>query len=57
MKATHIRKLLLAGVIALVTAGAATPAHATLSGSNPRPTASVMSTSEYISVILTVLGF
>jgi hypothetical protein len=34
---TNIRKAILACIIALATAVAVTPAHATLSGSNPRP--------------------
>jgi hypothetical protein len=34
---TNIRKAILACIIALATTVAVTPAHATLSGSNPRP--------------------
>lgn len=54
---THTRKMLFAGIIALVAAVATAPAHATLSGSNPRPNASVMSASSYFSIMLAVLGY
>jgi hypothetical protein len=50
-----IRKSILAG-IALTTVGAAIPAHATVSGSAPRPT--VVSTSSIIiSAILAASGY
>lgn len=52
---TNARKFLLAGAVALLTAMASTPAHATLSGSNPRPNLS--SASIYLSAILAVLGY
>jgi hypothetical protein len=35
---TTLRTLVLAGVVALMTAAAAVPAHASTGGSNPRPT-------------------
>lgn len=54
---TYIRKAILASVIALATTVAATPAHATLSGSNPRPTSSGGSASVYFSIMLAVLGY
>jgi hypothetical protein len=51
----NFRKFVLAGTIALMTVAASTPAHATLSGSSPRPT--VVSVSIYLSAILAVLGY
>jgi hypothetical protein len=39
MKAT-LRSLVLAGIFALIAAGTAMPAHASLGGSSPRPTSS-----------------
>jgi hypothetical protein len=52
---TTLRKSILAGAVALATLGAVIPAHATISGSNPRPTVSTSST--IISVILAILGY
>jgi hypothetical protein len=52
---TTLRKSILAAAVALATLGAAMPAHATISGSNPRPTVSTSST--IISVILAILGY
>ena len=54
MKIT-IRKFVLAVVVALACAGSAVPAHATVSGSEPRPT--VTSTSLYLSVLLSILVY
>jgi hypothetical protein len=50
-----IRKFVLAGTVALLTLAASTPAHATLSGSNPRPPQA--SISIYLSAILAVFGY
>jgi preprotein translocase subunit SecD len=51
-----IRKSILAGIVALATVGAVIPAHATVSGSAPRPT--VVSTSSIIiSAILAASGY
>jgi hypothetical protein len=55
MKKTSIRNLVLAGAVALATVGAPIPAHATISGSNPRPCASKAEI--IVSAILTVLGY
>ncbi|HEY6847094.1 MAG TPA: hypothetical protein VI320_12840 [Terracidiphilus sp.] len=51
---TTLRKSILAAAVVLATLGAVMPAHATISGSNPRPPARPAST--IISVILAVLG-
>lgn len=37
---TAVRTFVLAALVALMTAAAAVPAHATIGGSNPRPTSS-----------------
>ena len=50
-------KLILAGVVALTTAGASLPAHATISGSNPRPPSTPPSSPHLVSIILAVLGY
>lgn len=55
MKA-NLRILILAGAAALI-AGTAFPAHATLSGSAPRPPAGSSGTSVMVATILTVLGY
>lgn len=55
MKA-NLRMLILAGAAALI-AGTALPAHATISGSNPRPPAGSSGTSMVMATILTVLGY
>jgi hypothetical protein len=55
MKA-NLRMLILAGAAALI-AGTAMPAHATISGSNPRPPVGSSSTSNVMTAILTVLGY
>jgi preprotein translocase subunit SecD len=55
MKST-LRKSILAGIVALATVGAAIPAHATVSGSAPRPTV-VSTSSMIIPAILAVFGF
>jgi hypothetical protein len=54
MRAT-LRKSILAAAVALAALGTAMPAHATISGSNPRPTVSTSST--MITVILAILGY
>jgi preprotein translocase subunit SecD len=51
-----LRKSILAGIVALATVGAAIPAHATVSGSAPRPTV-VSTSSMIIPAILAVFGF
>jgi len=55
MKA-NLRMLILAGAAALI-AGTALPAHATLSGSAPRPPAGSSGTSVVVSALLTALGY
>lgn len=53
---TTLRKSILAAAVVLATFGTALPAHATVSGSAPRPT--VVSTSSIIiSAILAVFGY
>ena len=54
---TNVRKAILASALTLVATVAATPAHATLSGSNPRPTSGGVSASTYLSIMLAVLGY
>jgi hypothetical protein len=54
---TNIRKAILASALALLTTVAVTPAHATLSGSNPRPTSGGANASMYFSIMLAVLGY
>ena len=49
-----IRTFVFAGAVALLTVASSTPAHATLSGSNPRPEVVVISI--YFSAALTLLG-
>jgi hypothetical protein len=51
-----IRKSILAGIVTVATVGAAIPAHATVSGSAPRPTV-VSTSSMIIPAILAVFGF
>jgi hypothetical protein len=51
-----IRKSILAGIVALATVGAAIPAHATVSGSAPRPTV-VSTSSVLIPAILAAFGY
>lgn len=57
MKKAIARKLFLLSAVTLAVTGFSVPAHATLSGSNPRPTSGVLSTSQIVSVILTALGY
>ncbi|HMF53747.1 MAG TPA: hypothetical protein VK593_05315 [Edaphobacter sp.] len=55
---TTLRKFVLAGVVALLTAAVSTPAHATLSGSEPRPNApSGATASLYFNAMLAIMGF
>jgi hypothetical protein len=54
---TYVRKAIFATAIALAATVATTPAHATLSGSNPRPTSGGVSASAYLSIMLSVLGY
>jgi hypothetical protein len=55
---TTLRKFVLAGTFALLTAVVSTPAHATISGSDPRPTysSSVSIPSSWSTVLLSMLG-
>jgi hypothetical protein len=53
----YIRKAILASIIALATTVAATPAHATLSGSNPRPEPGSGGSINYIAIMMAVLGY
>jgi hypothetical protein len=52
---TSIRKFVLTTVLALTAAVATVPAHATLSGSAPRP--NLMSASFMLATVLSVFGF
>jgi hypothetical protein len=54
-----LRKLVFAGVVATLTAAATTlPAHATISGSEPRPNASMnASAGYYFQAALAYMGF
>lgn len=51
----NVRKFVLAGVVALITA-AAMPAHATISGSEPRPAPPRSLPAGYLMIALSFLG-
>lgn len=53
---TTLRKFVLAGMVALLTAAVSTPAHATISGSDPRPPLPSSTDSTWFTVMMSMLG-